>query len=110
MMFERISKVDISQNDRTRNGARNESQPVVIAEWALNSRESLRVELSEFRGTQLIGIRKWFAAANDAMAPGKHGINLSLKHLPRLAAAVNDALSRALEDGLITADDGRDQG
>jgi hypothetical protein len=94
MMFERISKVDISQNDRTRNGARNESQPVVIAEWALNSRESLRVELSEFRGTQLIGIRKWFAAANDAMAPD----------LPRLAAAVNDALSKARAEGLIPAD------
>jgi hypothetical protein len=109
MTFERIRKVDISQNDETRNGARNDSQPIVIAEWALNSRESLRVELHEYRGTQLIGIRKWFAGANGAMTPGKSGINLNLKHLPRLAAAVNDALSKAQEDGLIFADDGRDQ-
>jgi hypothetical protein len=84
------------------------SEPTIIAQWELNSRESLRVELHEFKGTQLIGIRKWFAAANDAMAPGKHGINLSLKHLPRLAAAVNDALSKARAEGLIT-DDGAEE-
>jgi hypothetical protein len=42
------------------------------------------------------------------MTPGKSGINLSLKHLPRLAAAVNDALSKAREDGLIPLDGGRD--
>jgi hypothetical protein len=108
-MFERISKVDISQNDATGNGARDESHPVIIAQWVLNSRESLRVELHEFKGTQLIGIRKWFAGANGAMAPGKSGINLNLKHLPRLAAAVNDALSKAQKEGLIFPDDGRDQ-
>ena len=85
------------------------SEPVIIAQWELNSRKSLRVELHEYRGTPLIGIRKWFAASGDAMAPGKHGINLSLKHLPRLAAAVNDALSKARADGLIPAEDGRDQ-
>jgi hypothetical protein len=108
-MFERISEMNISQNDATGNGPRNESQPVIIAQWELNSRESLRVELHEYRGTQLIGIRKWFAGANGAMAPGKSGINLNLKHLPRLAAAVNDALSKAQKDGLIFAEDGRDQ-
>jgi Transcriptional Coactivator p15 (PC4) len=86
------------------------SEPVIIAQWELNSRESLRVELHEYRGTPLIGIRKWFAAPNDAMAPGKQGINLSLKHLPRLADAVNDALSKARADGLIPADGARDQG
>jgi transcriptional coactivator p15 (PC4) len=86
------------------------SEPVVIAQWELNSRESVRVELHEFKGTQLIGIRKWFAGANGAMAPGKSGINLNLKHLPRLAAAVNDALSKAREGGPIFAEDGRDQG
>jgi Transcriptional Coactivator p15 (PC4) len=101
--------VNVSQNDETRNSSRNESQPVIIAQWELNSRESLRVELNEYRGTQLIGIRKWFAGASGVMTPGKSGINLSLKHLPRLAAAINDALSKAREEGLITADDGRDQ-
>jgi hypothetical protein len=85
------------------------SEPTIIAQWELNSRESLRVELHEFRGTKIIGIRKWFSAPNGAMAPGKDGINLNLKHLPRLAAAVNDALSKAREDNLITADSGLDQ-
>jgi len=85
------------------------SEPVIVAQWELNRRESVRVEIHEFKGTPLICIRKWFAAADDTMAPGKQGINLSLKHLPRLAAAVNDALSTAREEGLITPDDGRDQ-
>jgi hypothetical protein len=85
------------------------SESLTIAQWELNSRESVRVELLEFKGTQLIGIRKWFAGANGTMAPGKSGINLNLKHLPRLAAAVNDALLKAQEDGLIFAEDGRDQ-
>jgi len=101
--------VDIPQNDATRNRSDNESEPVIIAQWELNSRESLRVEFHEYKGIQLIGIRKWFAGANGAMMPGKSGVNLSLKHLPRLAEAVNEALSKAREDGLITADDGRDQ-
>jgi Transcriptional Coactivator p15 (PC4) len=77
------------------------SEPVIIAQWELNSRESLRVELHEFKGVQIVGIRKWFPAASGAMAPGKDGINLNLKHLPRLAAAVNDALSKARQQGLI---------
>jgi hypothetical protein len=85
------------------------SEPVIIAQWELNRRESVRIEIHEFKGTQLICIRKWFAAADDTMAPGRHGINLSLKHLPQLAAAVNDALSKAREEGLITADDSCDQ-
>jgi hypothetical protein len=105
MIFERIRKVDISQKDETHNGAR----PVIIDQWELNSRESLRVELHEFKGVQIIGIRKWFATANGAMAAGKDGINLNLKHLPRLAKAVSDALSKARMNGLISADDGRDQ-
>jgi hypothetical protein len=84
------------------------SEPVIIAQWELNKREFLRVELHEFKGTQLIGIRKWFLGSDGAIAPGKSGINLSLKHLPRLAAGVNDALSKARQDGLIPADSDRD--
>ncbi len=56
------------------------SEPAIIAEWELNSRESLRVELHEFKGTKLIGIRKWFPSSSGALIPGKDGINLSLKH------------------------------
>ncbi len=78
------------------------SDSSVIAEWELNKRESLRVELHEFKGTKIIGIRKWFPGSTGDLIPGKDGINLSIKHLPRLAAAVNDALSKARADGLIT--------
>jgi hypothetical protein len=104
MMFERICKVDISQNDEARNSAG--LKPVVVAEWELNKRESVRVELHEFKGTQLIGIRKWFVGSDGTMRPGKSGINLNLKHLPRLTAAINDALSNARASDLIPLDGG----
>jgi hypothetical protein len=77
------------------------SEPTIIAEWELNGRESLRVELHEFKGTDIVGIRKWFPSSSGGMAPGKDGINLSLKHLARLAAAVNDALATARAQGKL---------
>jgi hypothetical protein len=80
------------------------SDPAVIAEWELNKRESLRVELHELKGTKIISIRKWFPGANGSLIPGRNGVNLSLKHLPRLAAAVSDALAKARADGLVAAE------
>jgi hypothetical protein len=77
------------------------SEPVVIAEWALNRRETLRVELHQFKGTDLIGIRKWFVSESGALAPGKNGINVNLKYLPQLAAAVNEALAVARANGAL---------
>ena len=78
------------------------SEPTIIAQWELNRRETLWVELHEFRGTKLLGIRKWFTADNGELAPGKSGINVNLKHLPKLAEAINDALVRANAEGLIS--------
>ena len=84
------------------------SEPDIIAQWELNGRECLRVEVHEFKGTRVIGIRKWFPGSNGQMSPGRDGINLNLKHLPRLAAAVAEALSKAREGGLITEGSGCD--
>jgi hypothetical protein len=77
-------------------------EPIIIAQWELNRRETLRVELHEFRGTKLLGIRKWFATDNGDLAPGKSGINVNVKHLPKLAEAISDALARANAEGLIS--------
>lgn len=91
---------DISRSDRAHN-AEMAAPPTIIAEWEINRRESLRVELHEFKGTMIIGIRKWFTTTVGGLAPGKDGINLSLKHLPRLAAAVTQALEIARAQGNI---------
>jgi hypothetical protein len=78
------------------------SESIIIAQWELNRRETLRIELHEFKGNQLIGVRKWFASDSGALAPGRDGINLNVKHLPKLAEAIAQALSRANAEGLIS--------
>lgn len=74
---------------------RNAREPTIVAQWELNRRESVRIELHQFKGHPLIGIRKWFAAEDGTLRPGKDGINLNVKHLPKLAAAISEALSLA---------------
>jgi hypothetical protein len=84
--------------------------PIPITEWPLNNRgEVVRVSIDNFKGTWLISIRKWFKADDGQMRPGK-GLAMGAKNLPRLADAIDQALSTARERGLIPAGDGRDQG
>ncbi len=34
--------------------------PIIVGEWARNSRETIRVSLDEFRGRQTIDLRCWW--------------------------------------------------
>jgi hypothetical protein len=84
------------------------SEPIVIAQWWRNRRgEAVRVRLSTFEGHNLIDIRTWHSA-DGKLVPGK-GFAASARHLPRLAAALVKAVTRATELGLIT-DDARNDG
>jgi hypothetical protein len=76
----------------------------IIDEWPLKRHERLRVSVELFNGTWLINCRKWFEAENGEWRPGKQGVALGVKHLPRLAEAVTKALSIARERGLIAVD------
>jgi hypothetical protein len=69
----------------------------IIAEWAINRREHVRVSIEQFKGTWLINIRKWFEV-DGQMRPGKQGIALNIKHLPQLAEAMIRARLVATED------------
>jgi hypothetical protein len=76
-------------------------EPLMIAEWPLNNRgETVRVTIDNFKGTWLISIRKWFRSDDGQMRPGK-GIAMGAKNLPRLAAAMEQALATARERDLI---------
>jgi hypothetical protein len=77
------------------------SDSVIVAEWALNKRETLRVSIELYRGTWLINVRKWFEGADGELRPGNKGIALGLRHLPQLQEAVTKALSFARERGLV---------
>jgi hypothetical protein len=76
----------------------------IVAEWPINKRETVRVSIELYNGVWLINFRKWFEAEDGQMRPGKHGIALGVKHLPRLSEATTIAMTIARERGLIAAD------
>jgi hypothetical protein len=89
---------------RNSDQTKSDAGAVIVAEWPLSRHEHLRVSVELFNGVWLVNCRKWFEAENGELRPGKQGIALGVKHLPRLAEAVANALSIARERGLIGAD------
>jgi hypothetical protein len=77
--------------------------PVVVAEWERNAREIVRVALDQYNGHYTVNVRIWYRDG-DVVKPGKTGITLGLKHLPKLASGLSSALSRARALGLIGTD------
>jgi Transcriptional Coactivator p15 (PC4) len=84
-------------------------EPLLIAEWPIKRGEIARVSIENYKGTWLISLRKWFEAEDGQLRPGK-GISLSVKHLRRISAAMDDALAAARKSGLIPADSEDDNG
>ena len=74
--------------------------PVVIAEWPRNSRELIRVSLGHLNTCFTIDIRCWWRDPKRIFRPGRDGLTLSIKHLPKLAQAMSKALECAEEFGL----------
>jgi hypothetical protein len=74
----------------------------IIAEWTINRRESVRVSVEQFKGIDLINIRKWFEAEDGSLRPGKAGIALNIKHLPQLTEAMTKALALASKHKLTS--------
>ena len=80
------------------------TQPIVVCDWWKNRRgESIRENLSTYADCNLVDLRTWFTA-DGKLQPGK-GFAAEVKHLPRLAAALAKALTKATELGLIPAND-----
>jgi hypothetical protein len=71
----------------------------IIAEWPINRRESVRVSVEQYKGVDLVNLRKWFRVEDGSLRPGKAGIALNVKHLPQLAEAMAKALSAAAAIG-----------
>lgn len=77
------------------------TEPVIVAEfWANRRGESVRVQLREYEGQALIDIRKHYTAEGKLL-PTKKGLSLVVRRLPDLAAAIDKALAKARELGLI---------
>ncbi len=79
---------------------------VEIAEWPRNSRgQTNRVTLRSYGGHALFDVRTWWLGDDHIVHPGK-GFSCRLKDLPRLAAAVQNALERAKGLGLLDGEGG----
>ncbi len=84
-----------------RNSRRSDSQAVIVSEWPVKRGEVARVSIEPWRGTWLVNIRRWFEVGDGELRPGK-GIALAVRHLPRLADAVTNALAVARDRGIVT--------
>jgi hypothetical protein len=69
--------------------------------WKHRRDEAVFVWLSEYEGHRLIDARTWFTAPEGSLKPGR-GPVCAVRHLP--PAAVNKALSKARELGLVDPD------
>ena len=74
--------------------------PCIVASWPRNIRETVCVKLDQYRGRNTIDVRTWYPGDDGELKPGK-GLTLSVSHLPKLAAALADALAKAKALGLI---------
>jgi hypothetical protein len=88
---------DASQGNRQRPKSDN-LEPLIVAEWPLNQRESARVMIERFKDSWLVSCR---VSGGGELRPSKHGIALSVKH--QLAAAMASSCQIARERGLIAA-------
>ena len=79
-----------------------------IATVPKNAREEIRIDLTEYRGHDLIDCRTYANNGVDFI-PTKKGITLSISHLPALIKGLRLAESEARECGLLDAGDDRDQ-
>ena len=73
-----------------------------IATITKNSCEQLRIELSEYKGRQLVSCRIWYEHDGGEMRPSREGFALAVEKLPELVEAVRQAEMAAQEQGLLT--------
>jgi hypothetical protein len=75
--------------------------PVVIAEWPRDPGKIVRIALDRFNERFVVDIRCWWRDKNGVFRPGRDGLTLTVKHLPKLADALGNAFHRAEMFGLI---------
>jgi hypothetical protein len=72
-----------------------------------NGRETLRIELDEFQGRQLITARTCCTDKAGALKPTPKGLTVDVKRLSALRAAIEEPKRIAREAGLLPVEDPR---
>lgn len=77
-----------------------------IATIKKNARETLVVDLSEYKGHDLLGLRVWVPDDNgDGLKPTAKGVTVNVTLLPQIIAALQQAEAEARRLGLLGGDD-----
>jgi hypothetical protein len=80
-------------------------EPIVIDRfWKNRRKDAVIIQLSSYEGHNLVDLRTHSMSSDGKLLPTKKGLAVSILRLPELAKAVNKALARARELGLV--DDG----
>lgn len=69
----------------------------IVANLPKNTREAVRVELTEFKGFRLLGIRVWTTEGR----PTAKGLTVKVEMLPELVKALQTAEALARSAGLL---------
>jgi ABC-type amino acid transport substrate-binding protein len=78
------------------------TEPVIVERlWANRQHDAVYVTLSTFRDHNLVDIRKHSMDRSGKLVPTPKGLALKITRLPDLAKAVNKALTKARELGLL---------
>jgi hypothetical protein len=83
------------------------SEPVIVDRmWANRQHDAVFVTLQTYRDHNLIDIRKHAMDGAGKLVPTPKGIALKINRLPDLAKAIDKALRKARELGLIDGEGG----
>ena len=73
-----------------------------IATIQKNTREVLKIELTNFKGYNLIVLRLWIEASDGSgLMPTRKGINVAIHLLPAIREALANAEAAALAAGIL---------
>lgn len=61
----------------------------IIADIERNSREIIRIEVSEFKGKELINLRIWYSHFDGSYRPTQKGVALDISKYDDLKAAID---------------------
>lgn len=77
-------------------------EPVIVERfWANRQHDAFVITLSTYKGHNLVDLRKHGMDASGRLVPTTKGVALRVTRLRDLAKAVNKAVARAVELGLI---------
>ncbi len=77
------------------------TEPIIVGEFEKNAKDTLRVTLHQYNGTDLISLRIFYKDKDGSLKPGRDGISLKVEQFPLLARLLADAGNMLKQQGLL---------